>query len=433
MDKIIETCTRLEGHGNLNFIFKSEELTHTEFSFSLYRGFENLLIGKKLSDLPKIVSRVCGLCYSSQTIASCKAIEDIYGIEPSIKSIILRRILMTAELIRSHLLHFFYQTFPDLLHIFNIAKNINNPYAVFNYNDQFTTNVYNLLKISSDINRLIGGRVTHPITVIPGGIVNNPRKNELLIIQKQLKRARDYARNLIDFACNLFSKEAPPKEFEISDTYLLGLSNEDFYSRYEGNIIIKNLASKSQIFEPSRYKEIFDKSPELYGINFRDITANQVLTGPYARFQIKNTYAYDVISEYVTQFENSWKNNLLFINFLQLFEVFIEIIRSIELLPDDFINSKWAITPLKTIKKKEGIGLVEAPRGLLLHHYQINDHEQIKSAKLFIATEFNLPIINEMIAKYARELFSKQDINTVKEKVQMMVRCFDPCISCLSH
>ena len=88
---------------------------------------------------------------------------------------------------------------------------------------------------------------------------------------------------------------------------------------------------------------------------------------------------------------------------------------------------------LNGAKKSDGIGVVEAPRGLLMHHYHINENQKIDSAKLFIATEFNLPIINEMIANYAQKLYVKQDIEIVKEKVQMMLRAFDPCVSCLSH
>jgi coenzyme F420-reducing hydrogenase alpha subunit len=433
MDKIIEICTRVEGHGNLNFIFKGEELSHTEFTFSLYRGFENILIGKKLCDVPKIVSRICGLCNASQTIASCKAIEDIYGIEPSIQSILLRKLLMTSELMKSHLLHFFYQTLPDLLEIFNLGNKPNTPYAIFNYNDQITTKVYNLLKIGSDINRLVGGRVIHPITVIPGGIINNPEKKNLLLIQKYLKRAKDYAQDLIEHFIALFSKYNPPIEYDLSKLSFLGLSNDNFYSRYEGNIIIKQLKSKSQIFEPQNYQEFFDKSPELYGINFHNISDSQILTGPYSRFNIKKDFPFDIISEYVTQFEKPWKNNLLFMNFLQLVEILLEILQNSETLDDDFIHSKWSVISLKNIKNRDGIGVLEAPRGLLLHHYHIDKYQRIDSVKLFIATEINLPIINEMIGKYAQELLLKYDINTVKNKVQQMLRAFDPCISCLSH
>jgi len=433
VDKVIDICTRVEGHGNLNFVFKNEELSHTEFTFSLYRGFENILIGKKLCDVPKIVSRICGLCYSSQTIASCKAIEDIYEIEPSIQSILLRKLLMTSELIKSHLLHFFFQTLPDLLKILDINRYINNAYDIFNNNDQFTSNVYNLLKISSDINRLIGGRVIHPITVIPGGVINNPEKKNLLLIQKYLKRAKDYAQDLIEYFITLFSKYNPPNEYDLSKLSFLGLSNENIHSRYEGNIIIKQLESKPQLFAPHNYQDFFNKDQELYGINFHTIKDSKVLTGPYSRFNIKNYYSNDLISEYINQFEKPWKTNLLFINLLQLIEIFLEIIQNLETINDDLISSKWNITSLKAIKNRDGIGVVEAPRGLLMHHYHIDNDQRIDGVKLYIATEINLPIINEMIAKYAQELFLKHDINTVKDKVQIMLRAFDPCISCLSH
>ncbi|MFW9951648.1 MAG: nickel-dependent hydrogenase large subunit, partial [Candidatus Thorarchaeota archaeon] len=300
----------------------------------------------------------------------------------------------------------------------------------FNYNDELTTNVYNLLKISSDINRLIGGRITHPITVIPGGIISNPKKNNFLLIQKQLKRAKDYARAIIEFFINVFAKFNPPEEFDLSDLTFLGLSNEKSYSRYDGNLTIKDSDSKFRIIESYNYQTLFDKDIELYGINFHNLSSNRILTGPYARFQIKN---YDIIQDYINQFEKIWKKNLLFNNFLQLIEIFLEIQQCLEFLNDDFISSKWVNTILLDIKNRDGIGLIEAPRGLLMHHYHIDDNQKIDNAKLFIATEINLPFINNMIGKYAKKLFLKQDLNVVKEKVQIMIRSFDPCISCLSH
>jgi len=108
MDKVVEACTRVEGSGNLNIYLKNDEIYQTELNFSVFRGFENILIGKKLLDIPKIVSRICGLCSASQTIASCKAIENIYGIEPSNQSILLRRVLLSGELIKSHIMHYFF-------------------------------------------------------------------------------------------------------------------------------------------------------------------------------------------------------------------------------------------------------------------------------------------------------------------------------------
>src|SRR4030042_581281 len=110
-------CTRIEGHGEVEIYLanQNEEISYVEFVLDAYRGFENILLKKNLLDIPKIASRICGLCHASQAISSCKAIEAVYDIEPSEQSILLRRLLMTGEMIKSHSMHIFFQSLPDLL------------------------------------------------------------------------------------------------------------------------------------------------------------------------------------------------------------------------------------------------------------------------------------------------------------------------------
>ncbi|MFW9879427.1 MAG: nickel-dependent hydrogenase large subunit, partial [Candidatus Thorarchaeota archaeon] len=161
MLKVIDVCKRIEGHGDVKILVQNDEISLVNFEFKIYKGFENFLVGKTLLDIPKIVSRVCGLCYSSQAIASCKAIEDIYNIKVSEQAKSLRSILMTAELIKSHSMNFFFQTLPDLLNIFNFSQKTITANDLINYNPQLTTNIYELIKIGNEINNLFGGRSVH--------------------------------------------------------------------------------------------------------------------------------------------------------------------------------------------------------------------------------------------------------------------------------
>ncbi len=140
MLKTVEVCTRVEGHGNVNILIQDDNVSDVNFEISAYRGFEKFLIGKRLEDMPKLISRICGLCYASQAIASCKAIENLYDIEISEQSILLRRLLLCGELIKSNCMHFFFQSLPDLLTIFNISQKLNSHYDLINFNPQFLQN-----------------------------------------------------------------------------------------------------------------------------------------------------------------------------------------------------------------------------------------------------------------------------------------------------
>jgi F420-non-reducing hydrogenase large subunit len=433
MDKVVEACTRVEGQGNLNIYLKNDEIYQTELNFSVFRGFENILVGKKLLDIPKIVSRICGLCCASQTIASCKAIEDIYGIEPSHQSILLRRLLLSGELMKSHIMHYFFQSFPDLLKIFKIDSKINEPYNLINYNPHLTTTIFNLIKIGSEINKLIGGRVLHPITPIPGGLIFNPTGRNLIFIKKYLKKGIYYIETIIENFIDLFSDFDPPREFNLSNPIYFGLKNNIGFDRYEGNLRIIQNETTYDDFQAKNYSKYFDKDPNLYGITFKSNSKNRILTGPIARYRLTQDYGIDKITEYLSNFGKKWRNNLLFLNFLQLIESYYEIQKSVEILNTIPLKSKTKLTRLNSIKKSNGIGVIEAPRGVLMHHYHLNKAKIVDQVKLFIATEINLPILNKMITEYAKKLYEKEDIDSVKEKVQIMIRAFDPCLSCASH
>ena len=129
----------------------------------------------------------------------------------------------------------------------------------------------------------------------------------------------------------------------------------------------------------------------------------------------------------------SWKNNILFVNFLQLLEIFNEIKTSATMLEHNNLENHESPPNLNTIVNYNGIGNVEAPRGTLVHHYHVNKSKIVDKVKLYIPTEINFPLLNESIKEYAQKLYEKEDIATLNRKVQRMVRAFDPCIACATH
>ena len=432
MQKVVNVCTRVEGHGKVEYFLQNEKIEHVEFDLSVFRGFENLLLGKKLNDIPRIVSRICGLCHASQTFASCKAIENIYEIEPSFQSTLLRRLLMTGELIKSHIMHFFFQCMPDLLEIFQMVKKEINSYQLIKFDPQLTTSVYDLIKLATEINNVFGGRILHLITPTPGGIIYIPSKKNLIIIQKYLQKALSNIQYILNKFIDLFSIKNPPLEFNLTDTTYLGMLNNQKYDRYKGDLNIGQNNRNEINIDIAEYEKYFNKDSNLFGIKFISNDNKNILTGPFARFnlaQIDNNKR----DSYLTAFSNSWNNNLLFMNFLQLLEVNDEIKKSIEILENHNLDNKESFPSLSSIVNHNGIGIIEAPRGSLIHHYHLNKSNVVDQVKLFIATEINFPLLNASIKNYAQNLYEKEDLESVNRKVQMMIRAFDPCISCATH
>lgn len=432
MQKVIDVCTRVEGHGNLKIFIQNDEISNVEFEILAFRGFENILIGKKLSDVPKIVSRICGLCHASQTIVSCKSIEEIYNIKSNHQSVLIRRLLMAGELLKSHSMHYFFQSFPDLLNIFNIYTKPIDIYDLIKYNPQLTSHIYNIIKIGNDIDKIFGGRSIHTITPIPGGIIYRPSRKRKNIAEKYFAKIISNLEWIIENFIDLFSKFTPPEDFMLPNVKFLSLNNKRSYDRYDGILTMKKGLTKYQDFRLEEYLNYFDKDPTMWGIDFVDKNQNY-LVGPISRNKIVETYGLDEISGYLNLFDKKWRNNILFANFLRLLEMFVESQNSLKILEDPILKSTIPLPNFNSIISREGIGVVEAPRGTLIHHYRINKRNILEEAKLFIATEINIPLINEMISNYARKLYEKEDIHSVKKKIQKIIRAFDPCISCATH
>ncbi|TFG07692.1 MAG: hypothetical protein EU539_04245 [Promethearchaeota archaeon] len=433
MKKIVDVCTRIEGHGQVGILLENqnEDISYADFELDIYRGFENILIRKQLFDIPKISSRICGLCHASQSIASCKAIESLFGIEPPEQSIFLRRLMMTGELIKSHSMHLFFQSFPDLLKIFKFKKEIPTFYELLNYNAQLTSKFYELIKIGNEIDEIFGKRNVHSISSIPGGVIYSPSRKSITIAQKYLQKAQENLEWIIERTIKMFSELSPPKGFELPDPTFLGLQDDTIYDRYTGRLAVKQSDSNLINFSQQEYSEYFDREQDLRGITF--FKNKNVLVGALSRFHVTKKYDVDEVRNYLSNFGKEWNNNLLFNNFLQLIEAYVETCRSLEILDDPVLDKRIKLQSATSIKNTEGIGLVEAPRGTLLHHYSLDKDDSIARVKLFVATEINLPIINTMMTNYARKLYEKNDINYVKREIQMVIRAFDPCVSCATH
>lgn len=433
MQKVIEVCHRVEGQGKINYFVQNDKIDHVNFVLSAVRGFENILIGKKLQDIPRIVSRICGLCQASQTIASCKAIEEIYGIKPSFQSILIRRLLMSAELIKSHIIHFFFQCLPDLLELFqNEDKNMD-VFNLIKLDPQLTSSVYDLIKAATEISHIFGGRIIHLITPTPGGMIYNPSKKNILLVKRYLQKASTNIDYILHKYVDLFSKKQPPEDFNLHSLNMLGMLNEGHYDRYNGSIHIMQSNGNEIEFDVLDYENYFTKDANLFGIKFLIDDHKPILTGPIARYSLCRNNSLSMYNSLLKHFDMRWKNNILFVNFLQLLEIFNEIKTSAAMLEHNNLENHESLPNLNTIANYNGIGNVEAPRGTLVHHYHVNKSNIVDKVKLYIPTEINFPLLNESIKEYAQKLYEKEDIATLNRKVQRMVRAFDPCIACATH
>jgi len=434
MKKVVDVCTRVEGHGNIKILLQKDEISSVNFDLEIFRGFENILLDKRLIDTPRIASRICGLCHASQAIASCKAIESMYEVEPSNQSILLRRLLMIGELIKSHSMHFFFQAFPDLFVILDKQPKPLSLNELIHFDPKLTSNMYELIKIGNEIGNLFGGRSVHLITPIIGGVFFSPLKKEINIARRYLQNSINNLKWIIERFQEIFSQFAPPDVYTLPNPAYMGMHNDEKYDRYNG---LLRLAQNNKIiadFPVYKHSQYFDKQEDIRGIDFYLKKDQNILVGPLARYKIINDYGIDELQSYIGLFNKEWQNSILFSNVIRLIEMMFVSYEGLSILDDTELTQKNDISPINFLKNNEGIGMVEAPRGTLIHYYHVNKKRLIDKVKLFIATEINLPIIDEILTTQSQKLYERTgDFNQIKKQAQMIIRSFDPCISCATH
>ncbi len=435
LKKIIEPVTRIEGHGKITVFIKDGEISSANFDMYLPRGFEKILVGKLVEDVPRITSRICGLCSSAHAIVACKALEKIYDISPSKPSTLMRKLLLIGELIRSHSLHFFYFAFPDIL---SIQGNNREKYSVQQFSKiepDLVEKMFRVIKIGNELLDSIGGRVPHPVTSLIGGMSKNLTEKEVVGLQSNLRKGTNMVRGLTEKLIEYMNKIGePPEIFNIKEPAFMGLNDNGNFNLYEGKIrLIKGKKTLAD-FEPEQYTQFINIEKKAQGIQANLNGTETLLTGPMARNQIVERYGVYEVHSLMDEVPNSWKESLLYMNFLRLIEILASMYDAILILNDTELTEGYEMPSLKKPVSPTGTGVVEAPRGTLIHQYSVNKNNTVERATIITPTELNLTTIDQKLLQTCRDSYQKtQDLDKLKEDAKMAIRTFDPCVSCATH
>jgi len=433
MKKTINLCTRVEGHGKLRYVMKKKQLHGVNFEVQGIRGFENILKRKKLLDVPKLTGRICGLCHVSQTLASCKAIEDMYEITPSDQVKHVRKLMMIGDQIKSHVTHFFFQAFPDLFSILESDKKVMNPHKLVNFDAQLSSNMFELVKNGMLISTILGGRALHPITPAIGGSYYTPVKKDIDNVKKCYQKSLDNLKFSLDKFIDLFSAKSPPREYSLEGYNFMSMQDNSKFNIYEGELKIKlhdDITFDVPIDKTSEYLKKYN-APGIY-LEFKG--EKTLLVGQVARYNLVSNYKDADLQGYLENFNKAWKSSVIFADLLQLLELYILVKEGISILDNEDLTKTIEHPKLNGIKKNEGFGIVEAPRGTLIHHYKTDNKMLLNEVELIIPTEINIPSINKVLTTNCKEFHERtQNMDKTKDLAQKILRCFDPCISCATH
>ena len=454
----IDPITRLEGHGRIQ-IFLNEEgnVANAYLQIPELRGFERFCIGRKGEDLPQITSRICGVCPVAHHMASTKALDAAFHVDPPSAAKKLRELMYSGYYFYDHTLHFYFLGAPDFVVGPDAPVAERNILGVINkVGLDIAKEVIKHRAYGQKITAMIGGKATHPVCGLPGGMSKAISEEERQEIEKMAESSVEFAKFSLKVFDDVVLKNKKYVDLVLSDaykhrTYYMGQVDENNkVNFYDGKIRVVTPEGKEFAkFAPADYLNnveehveewTYVKLPYLKKVGWKGLVdgpeSGIYRVGPLGRLNASAGMATPLAQEeYKRMYETLGGkpvHSTLAFHWARLIELLYAAERTLELSRDKEVTSK-------DIRNKpgapgEGVGVVEAPRGTLIHHYKLDEEGLAKDVNLIVATVNNAPAICMSIRDAAKGLIKGGVVNDgLLNRVEMAFRAYDPCFGCATH
>jgi NAD-reducing hydrogenase large subunit len=444
---VIDPVTRIEGHAKITIhLDEAGAVADARFHVTEFRGFEKFCEGRPLWEMPGITSRICGICPVSHLLASAKAGDQILAVTIPPTAAKLRRIMNLAQIIQSHSLSFFHLSAPDLLLGMDSDPAARNVFGLIAAEPELARGGIRLRQFGQEIIEILGGRKIHPSWAVPGGVREPLSEEGRAHIQNRIPEVQAIVLKAIDrFKSLLDDYQQEAEVFGNFPSLFMGLvtadgawENYDGYLRFvdsAGNILADRL-------DPTRFEEFLGEAVEPWSyLKFPyykplGYPEGMYRVGPLARLNICTHIGVPLADQELREFRDRGKGTVLS-SFFYHYARLIEILGSIEwiaqLLDDPDILSSHLRAHAR-INQLEGIGVSEAPRGTLFHHYHVDENGLMKKINLMIATGQNNLAMNRTVTQIAQHYIHGPEIpEGMLNRVEAGIRAFDPCLSCSTH
>lgn len=433
---------RIEGHGRVSlFLNDAGTVDDAHFDVVEFRGFEKLLEGRMVWEMPLITSRVCGVCPVSHHVAAVKAVDALYHVDIPRPARLLRELIHAAGFAQDHALHFFFLAGPDFL--VGEGQGSRDLLGVIQAQPEFARKAIAMRRSGQRIVEIVGGLAGHPVTCIPGGmsrgITAEERVEALALAREMLGDAEAAAELSVQTTARLMAEH--PGFGERPVNYLAQMDRGE-WSLYDGRIRVMSPSGLvASEFDASAYEEHIVERPlrgsyanEPYLLASPEGGAYRV--GPLARLNLADTMPGFRSHGLMDQFRALGRpvHAVLAYHQARMVELVASVERIISLLEDDQIVSDQVRVKVERGIEGAGIAAVEAPRGTLIHHYEADATGKVTKANLVVATTHNVGSLDravlEAVAGTDREQATSDD--TVR-KMELGIRAHDPCLSCATH
>ncbi len=453
----IEPVTRVEGHGKVTIqLDDAGNVAQSRLHIVEFRGFERFVQGRPYWEAPVLVQRLCGICPVSHHLAAAKALDVIVGagtgdgLTPVGEK--MRRLMHYGQMFQSHALHFFHLASPDLLFGADGDPAIRNVIGVALEHKDLAVQGVMMRKFGQEIIRATAGKKIHGTGGIPGGINKNlsiAERDEFLKGADPLNidKMIEWSQAAVDFFKGYHAQNKDYIDnFSVFPSSHLSLVRKDGAMDFYHGVIRCIDADGNKLLDDIDYQDYYKhigeevkswsymKFPYLRKLGMEN---GWYTVGPLARCNTADFIPtplaqkeFEIFKAYTNGKPNHMSMHMHWARLIELLhsaEVIKDLLNDPDLQKDNLV--------VKGTKQKEGVGLLEAPRGTLFHHYRINDNDQIEMANLIVSTTNNNEPMNRGVNFVAKDIFTgkKEITEGMMNRVEMVIRAYDPCLSCATH
>jgi F420-non-reducing hydrogenase large subunit len=455
----IDPITRLEGHGKIDiFLDDKGEVTKAYYQIPELRGFEIFSKGRPAEDMPQITSRICGVCPTAHHMAGTKALDDLYKVNPPPAAKKIRELIYNLFMLEDHALHVYILGGPDFIVGPDAPKELRNVVGVIGkVGVDIGKRVISTRRRLRELISYLGGKVIHPVFGLPGGVAKGIAPEDLPNFKEVANDGLEFARFTLQVFKDIVLKNDAYVKMITSDTYThktyyMGLMDEkNRVNFYDGKVRVVDPSGKEFLkFAPQQYLDhiaeqvepwSYVKFPYLKQIGWKGFIdgaeSGVYSVAPLARLNASDGMAtaeaqnaYDELYKTLggkpvhMTLANHWAR---VVEMLQAAERCVELVNDIEITSKD-------IRTIPTKTPTVGVGIVEAPRGTLIHHYETDERGLITKVNLIVATAHNGARIAMGIDKAAKGLIHGGNVNDgLLNMIEMAFRAYDPCNACATH
>ncbi|WP_372525378.1 Ni/Fe hydrogenase subunit alpha [Piscinibacter sp.] len=444
----IDPVSRVEGHGKVTILLDAQNrVQQVRLHIVEFRGFEKFIEGRPYWEVPVMVQRLCGICPVSHHLAASKAMDRVVGAVPVTPSADkIRRLMHYGQVMQSHALHFFHLSSPDLLFGFDSEVNRRNIVGVAQAHPEIAKKGVLLRKFGQEVIRATAGKRVHGTGSVPGGVNKHVSTEDHAMLQRDVEQMTAWTQDAVEIAKQLHAQNPALYDgFGSFRSNMLSLVRADgAMDLYDGVIRARDAAGKI-LFDGASdqgYLDLIEEEVKPWSyMKFPFLKSlgrehGWYRVGPLARVQncdfIPTPLAEAQRREFLASGRGEPIHATLAYHWARMVEALhcVEVIKELLADPDILAGDLMAGGP----RRRGGVGVIEAPRGTLIHHYEVGDDDLVTMCNLIVSTTHNNQAMNEAVRSVAREYLDGHELTEgLLNHIEVAIRAYDPCLSCATH